>query len=258
MESQFTNKQLRRVTMKKLVLPIVTLCILSLGCGIAFAGNLSTGGTLSGKHYTINLIGHKNAYNGNGDTSNGSTIFIPLKTTNNSTSFACEEVGSNNQVQFIDDQLPTFTNVEPANGVRINFKAGTSFDITDRDATDGSAEVVVPVAGAGKYITYDVYMRVLGKPNTCMDIDGYAYDQQQGMWFLSGHVDVNRTTGKSTFVKVTDLFDVWFCNVVAGVCDPATVREISVFDDVFDGYFWQIQNDGTRLVQIRLYPRQDS
>jgi len=240
--------------MKRLILPVVALVVFALGCGVAFAGNLNTGGTLKGKHYTMNIIGHKNVWNGN--DANGSTIFIPLHTTNNSTAFTCEEVDSNHQVNFIDDTYPTFTNVEPTNGVRIGFKAGSSFEIIDRDATDGYAEVQVPVAGAGKYITYDVYMRVLGKPNTCMDIDGYAYDLEQGLWFLSGHVDINRTTGKSTFVKVTDLFDVWFCTVVAGVCDPATVREISVFDDVFDSYFWQVQNDGTRLVQVRLYPRE--
>ncbi len=37
----------------------------------------------------------------------------------------------------------------------------------------------------------------------------------------------------------------------ACVTDPV---ELSVFNDVFDNYFWNIINDGTRNVQVRLYP----
>jgi len=30
-------------------------------------------------------------------------------------------------------------------------------------------------------------------------------------------------------------------------------NEISVFADVFDSYFWELYNDGTKWVQVRIY-----
>ena len=71
-------------------------------------------------------------------------------------------------------------------------------------------------------------------------------------------MDVNRKAGQSTFVKVNYLFDVNFCQVdtTTGECVAGTSQELSVFNNVFESYFWNILNNGTRLVQVRLYPRQ--
>lgn len=42
---------------------------------------------------------------------------------------------------------------------------------------------------------------------------------------------------------------------VSEACIDGTDEELSVFNNVFEDYFWNILNDGTRLVQVRLYPR---
>jgi hypothetical protein len=102
-----------------------------------------------------------------------------------------------------------------------------------------------------------VFIRVLGKPLTCMDINAFAFDEAQGLWFWAGSVELNRQTSKSTFVKVNELFNVNFCtgDTLTGLCTVGTTQELSVFNNVFGSYFWSILNNGTRIVQVRLYPQ---
>jgi hypothetical protein len=203
---------------------------------------------LSGPHYQFNIIGSPKGISG--DTSNGRSIMVPLKNGTGPDQITCEA----DQYVLTDDLGPTFTNQVPT-GVKLYFQPSTTFEIVDRDATDGAATIKVPVSG--DQITFDIYLRVLGKPNTCMDINAYAFDSVQQLYFWAGSVDVNRKTGRSTYVKVNYLFDVWYCEVdtLTGACTAGTTEEVSVFNNVFSSYFWSILNDGTRLVQVRLYPR---
>lgn len=229
---------------------LVSALVITVGTGVAFAGN----GAPSGPHYNINIIGHPKGYKGGGEDSNGRSIMIPLKNAVGPNAIICEE----DQSILTDDTAPTWVTSEPT-GAKIYFVPGDQFAILDRDATDSDgARIMIPTNGEanGDWITVDVYIRALGKPNTCMDIDAYAYDLDQGLWFWSGSVDLNRKTGKSTFIKANELFDVWFCQVdELGACEAGTTVELSVFNDVFENYFWNILNNGTRLVQVRLYPR---
>lgn len=203
---------------------------------------------LSGPHYQFNIIGSPRGISG--DTSNGRTIMVPLKNGTGPDQIYCEA----DQYVLHDDLGPTFSAQAPA-GVKLYFQPSNTFEIVDRDATDGSATIKVPVSG--DQITFDIYLRVLGKPNTCMDINAYAFDSVQQLYFWAGSVDVNRKAGRSTYVKVNYLFDVWYCQVdpLTGACTAGTSEELSVFNNVFSSYFWSILNDGTRLVQVRLYPR---
>lgn len=216
--------------------------------GTAFAGKAITGsGAPSGPHWNINIIGHPKGGIG-GDYSSGHSIMIPLRNVASRGDLVCDVDG----VQLVDDIAPKWETSEPT-GAKIYFVPGDHFEIIDRDATDSDgATIMVPVDPATGDIKFDVYMRVLGKPNQCMNIKAYAYDLEQNLWFLAGTVYVSRKTGKSTFVRANDLFRVWFC-LVADCSNTAS--NLSVFNDVFESYFWSILNDGTRLVQVRLYQK---
>lgn len=221
----------------------------------AFAGNSSTGnGAPSGAHFQFNIIGHPKGISG--DDSSGRAIMVPLKNATGPNSITCEP----QQVILTDDLSPTFTNQAPT-GARLYFVAGDHFEIIDRDATDANgATIMVPVQNVGTVgatFTYDVFIRVLGKPLTCMDINAFAFDADQSLWFWAGSVDLNRQKGQSTFVKVNELFNVFFCTVdtSTGLCVSGTTQELSVFSNVFDNYFWNILNNGTRNVQVRIYAR---
>jgi hypothetical protein len=187
---------------------------------------------------------------------------IPLKNANgkDQPSIDCE----NEQATVEDDTEPTY-NLAPT-GARIYFVQGDTFEILDRDATDGNgAKIQIPTAmilneataQEEAVITVDIYMRVLGKPLKCIDIRGLAYDATQNLYFWAGTVHLNRKRGKSSFISANELFNVQYCQVdeLNGGCLEDTEVNVSVFNSVFQDYFWDILNDGTRLVQVRLYLR---
>lgn len=237
--------------MKRFVICLAVIVGVALAAPL-FAGQGNNG--LSGPHWQFNLIGSKNGTSG--DTSGGRAIMIPLKNATGPNEIVCEA----DEIVFEDDEVPTFQTLEPA-GAKIHFVSGgeSEFEITDRDATDGNAWITIPTIDADgeQVLNVDVWVRILGKPNTCLDIDAFAFDEQQGLYFFAGSVGLNRKTGKATWFNVNFLFDVHFCQVdtTTGLCVPGTEDELSVFNDVFEDYFWSILNNGARIVQVRLYPR---
>jgi hypothetical protein len=231
--------------------------LVALSFVIGFMGSADAGkgnGTPTGvqKIFQFNIIGKKNNDIG-GDTSNGKSIMIPLKTQVTPNSLQCGEAQNSGGVKLVDDTWPNYSSTVPENNARLNFvvcDTCTDFAITDRDAIDdGNATIQVPaslLAESTRGILFDVYIRVMGKPLQCMEIQGYAYDGSY--YYNSGSVYLSKKA-KTTFVKINDLFDVYYCDPGAATCD----NEISVFADVFDSYFWELYNDGTKVVQVRIY-----
>lgn len=254
---------------KFLALAIGAVALVAIGATSAMAAKGGNGpkagdpveewsnGAPSGFHYSVNLIGvtRSDQLPDGGEGSGGSAIFIPLQTTTAPDSVICTDT-SNNQTWFIEDTEAEWVNTKPAGGAKIYFTPTTTekFAILDRDATDSDgAEIRVPVSDDGdRYIELDLYVRVLGKPGGCAEIQGWAEDVQQNAWFWSGTIALDRKTGKSTFIKATDIFDVHYCDITDCI---ATTQELSVFNSLFEDYFWEILNDGTRLVQMRFFPR---
>jgi len=260
--------------MNKLFVASSALALCLAASGTALAGKDKTGnGAPSGSHYTVNLIGVKNPKNFDegAESSGGSSMFIPLRTTQQPSHFddgegTCTDTNGN-QTDFVDDTFPNWQTTDPAPGTKITFTPTTTgnFEVLDRDATDGEGEIQIPVdSGPGKWVQYDLFVRVLGKPGGCAEISGYAYDSTGSAtggdsWWYSGTIYLDRTGGKSTFVKATDIFDVWYCDLTtdtsgAVVCADSP-EEISVFNDVFEDYFWAVANYDTKLIQLRFYPK---
>lgn len=214
----------------------------------------------NGTHWELHLIGSPKGISG--DTSNGHSIMIPLKNAgkNGVPEITCEP----DEVVYVADPGLKYTDQEPA-GAKLHWQLGDTFQIIDRDATDGDATIQIPwVENGSDEMAVDVWVRVHGKPNTCMDISAWAVDSDNATgntyYFLAGTLDLNRKTGKSTWTNVNGLFDVDWCELGfladgSVGCVGGTQEEISVFSDAFSDYFWNIVNDGTRNVEIRLYPR---
>ncbi|GGB86594.1 hypothetical protein GCM10011352_10610 [Marinobacterium zhoushanense] len=255
---------------------------------LAIAGN----GAPSGAHYTVNFIGHPNLAECDGDPeycesilggnaaySGGSALFVPLVTSKSpgngksGKTTLCTDPDDGLQTEFIDEEGPTFQTEEPDGKTRIYFEPTTdgSFEIVDRIADKDGATIQVPVTDdANRYIMLDLFIRVLGKPGTCAEITGYAEEtvDTTQLWWYSGSILLDRESGRSTFEKATDIFSVAYCEVewvdtdgdLAGdtwQCVDGSETELSVFNDIFDQYFWEFLNNGTRLIQARFYPRSD-
>lgn len=200
------------------------------------ASALSSNGAGIGSHaYMVNIIGRPNDYSGSGDDSGGRSVFVGLKTSAGEVS--CEDSSAYSDEG--DDGLPDLV---PSGRQKIGFVAG-DFKVLDRDATDGLATISIPADTAG----YDVYVRVLGKPGGCLDADGFVLNST-GSYFLTGHIDANRKTGTPQKVLINDIFTVQLDTDGDGVADTTA----SVFDSQFVDYFWTIQNNGLRLMQVIL------
>jgi hypothetical protein len=243
--------------MKKwMVFGIVFAVIFIFGFDAAFAGN----GAPSGSHFQFNILGKKGKGT-SADDSSGRTIMIPLKTTPGPSNFSgCDTAQENGGVYFVDDIWPNYQSTVPAGNAKLYFdvcQSCTSFEITDRNAIDdGVARINVPASmldATTKGILFDVYIRVMGKPLQCMEINGYAYDG--AYYFHSGTVYLSKKA-RTTFTQINDLFNVYYCDYDVSPSENTTCNnEISVFSDVFASYFWNILNDGTKIVQVRIYAR---
>ena len=170
----------------------------------------------SGPHYNLNIIGVPKGKTADMTGTNGHTIFVPLN-----------------------------------GNCRINLSLG-DYNVVDRNCTDGPAEFSLPNPdpdGDGT-TAYSVYARALGKPGgsstttTCFD------DAQTGLTYCSIYSMVLvRDKGKSTATNVTkELLYVYVDTNYDGV-----VERYSLFSDALDDYFWDYDNNGLKLAQLRFY-----
>jgi hypothetical protein len=197
----------------------------SLGPALATA---STGnGAPSGAHYNLNIIGVSRAKSGD-LSGGGNVIFVNLgtKTAAVTTKIMLEQSAS----------------------------AGL-FAVLDKDGTDGEAKFSLPAPGG-----YTVWARALGKPygegtlTTCAtDVTGAP---AAGDICSVLHEVFVRGTGKSSFRNVTsNLTTISLDPVVdAAAVDACGGTTVSLFDGCLEGYFWQYDNNGLKLLQLRFYP----
>ncbi|MEK6934512.1 MAG: hypothetical protein AABW46_01410 [Nanoarchaeota archaeon] len=207
--------------MKKLILSMVGIAVISiLLVSTVFAG---VGNTIpvNGKHYNLNIIGAKNV--GDVGDSNGHTLFVKL----------------NGKTKIVMTQDPD-----------------GQFKVTDRNGLDGQASFNLAPGH------YNIYATALGKPNGKVHIDamGEFEDAVEGSTLiLLGYVDISRNKGSPQSLNINELFyvDVTLCTAVdaEGNCiEWVTYEDYWVFDiEELLEYYWDYNNDGLKLLQVRLY-----
>ncbi len=254
--------------MKKIVCVGILLCLPLL----AYAGDTKGNGAPKGKFDKFLLVAPGNpndvqtAYTNflKNDWSNGRAIFIPVNTTNGPKEAYCAAADGSGSFILGDTANQNLGDVEPINGVKLYFYKDpniTSIDIVDRDATDGSAQINVPADWATA-TSIDLYVRVLGKPGGCIGADAFVYDGSN--YYYAGTVVLKRKTGQSSFIDAGELTNVWYCpsgstvsptgghnyDCVASDGTIVAAVELNVFNNVFDQYFWDINNAGVRVMQV--------
>jgi hypothetical protein len=194
----------------------------------ARASQSETGnGAPSGSHYNLNIIGMDKGKNVDMTGNDGHRIFVAL---NGRTDISLTE---------------------------------GDFQVLDANGTDGSAAIQLPnpvgdADGDGVdddgLLNYSVWIRALGKPGgdaslrTC-----FTELETASTWCNSGDlvVKVSRVDGK--FVDVSkQLLQV--CADVNTALDVTDLKLVPIFSDLGTDYFWQYDNNGLRLAQMRLYP----
>jgi hypothetical protein len=172
-------------------------------------------GAPSGAHYNLNIIGVAKDKTADMTDTSRHTIFVPLE-------------GK--------------TAIKLAEG---------EFQVLDGNGTDGQASFQLPNPDPDNdgVTVYSVFARGLGKPYKSATIQPYMVDEDGIEWYSLGMVEVERTKGKPVFENVTrDLLYVW-----VDIDGDGDVDRIPLFS--LDGYeyFWEYDNSGLKLCQLRFY-----
>ena len=146
---------------------------------------------------------------------------------------------------------------------KISLEVGP-FEVIDADGTDGKAVFQLPkpentvvtnsTTGEVTYFApgaYEVYIRPLGKPGGKGNMTTCAIDPVSGEEVCStNNVILVREKGKSTFGDVTqELTTITYFDEVSGKWIT-----VDIFDDSLQEYFWDYDNNGLKIVQLRFYP----
>jgi hypothetical protein len=185
--------------------------------------SLATGnGAPSGAHFNLNIIGVPKDKSPSFSGDNGGRIFVDL-------------VGS----------------------TKIDLTEG-SYQVLDANGTDGRAQFQLPNPDNGTgQLAYSVWVRAGGKPGgsasmaTC-----FTELSTASTWCNAGEltVSLNRVAGGQKFVDVSKQL----LQVCADAdADPlvTTLQLVPLFSDLGTDYFWQYDNSGLRLAQMRFYPK---
>jgi len=194
-------------------------------CATAAAVAQTGNGAPSGSHYSLNIIGVPRAKNANPDWASGHVIFVSL---------GSKDVGVSTKILLSQN----------ADGV---------FDVLDKNGTDGEASFSLPAPGG-----YTVWARALGKPGGQAKITTCATDivitDPAEICSTQNEVFV-RDKGKSSFRNVTDALTTIVLDPVANA-DAVTAcggTTVSLFNPCLEGFFWQYDNNGLKLLQVRFY-----
>jgi len=185
-------------------------------------------GAPSGSHYNLNIIGVSQDKSANPDWASGNVIFVGL--------------GSRK--------------VTVTTKILLSQTAPGVFEVLDKNGTDGQASFALPAPGS-----YTVWARALGTPGGKAKITTCATDvilNDPGDICSTQNTVFVRGTGKSSFSNVTTALTTITLDAVA---DSAAVlacggTTVNLFNACLLGYFWQYDNNGLRLLQIRFYPVQ--
>lgn len=185
------------------------------------AGN----GAPSGTHYNLNIHGVPKTKTADMIDTSGHNIFVP-------------ETGR----------------------CRINLSEG-DFAVLDGNCTDGTSAFQLPnpdPTNSG-VTTFSVWARALGKPggksNTTTCADQVITDPTTGVTTTTTYCSVytltlERKKGKSTFGDVSR----HLLYIYADLNADGVVERYPLFDPALQGYFWDYDNQGLKLVQLRFYP----
>jgi hypothetical protein len=233
--------------MKKKAIFFTILMLASLFVAPILAKQEETGnGAQSGKHYNLNLLGK----NWNSDKDEAETLI--------------------NSIIKSDNGHRIF--VKLSGKTRILLQEQDDFGVIDADGTDGKAIFGLPDPGpvadeeTGEYYPeeaeYKIFVRILGPPRGDATMVTGAYTDLAGnQWIVSQEtITLGQSSGKvkrdspPKFVDCTKELT----TVLYDYDADGTVERVPIFSDKYEGYFWDLDNNGLRHVQLRFYPVEEA
>jgi len=231
---------------KKLFAVVFAVALLASLSGVGFAAATGNGAP-NGAHYNLNIIGVQNPKTADMTGDNGHRIFVPL---NGNAKIMLTKAAEADQFEVIDangtDGVASFMLPLPAE----------CYATSNVTLPNGHDDIVTPATCT---VSYTIWIRALGNPNgkatmyTCLvdesqdvDNDGASDTYCSDLLY---RINLDASTRPSKFENVTKqlLF------VSTDIDGDGVVEHVQIFDPMFDEYFWQYNNAGLKLAQLRFY-----
>jgi len=222
-----------------------TTSVTSSTTGIVSATTTGNGAP-SGSHYNLNIIGVPKDKTADMNNNDGHRIFVQLINTTGST--AGDIIGKN------------FTDISKVNTILLApAPAGESFRVLDANATDRTGAVFqLPFDVSA---TWTVWARALGTPGGKADMTTCAtvtvvdpttlVTTQEVVCSLTLKLE---RTKNAKFQNVTsDLLTITLSAADATLAG-CTSTTVGLFAPCLQNYFWNYDNHGLKLLQLRFYP----
>jgi hypothetical protein len=126
------------------------------------------------------------------------------------------------------------------------------FGVVDYNGTDGSASFRLPNPDpTNSGITgYSVFMRLVGKPGSGIDMNTCAYDALGALYCSEASVIMSRSTGGSKFTNVSrELLYIY-----ADIDLDGDIDRVPLFSDQLQDYYWDVDSTGRAHAQLRFCP----
>jgi hypothetical protein len=237
--------------MKKLLLLLAGAAVV-VGAAIlsipGFAQQTITGnGAPSGAHYDLNIIGVTNGKNPPLTGSNRHTIFVPL---------VSDQGGLDTDVASGTDILLTqgpftvcdgnaFDAAYNCSGAKIA-NQGAVFQLPcNTNITTATGTTLVPCTSTGpdSVANYEVWARVVGTPGGSGTITTCATDLTTNTVVCNAKDTLLVRNKTNKFANVTNALT----SLVTGT------QTVSLFGTGFQSFFWDYDNNGNKLLQLRFY-----
>ena len=202
--------------------------------------------TSNGPHYNLNLIGVTNGKNPPLTGSDRHTIFVPLYTNGKDGPDTDPTPGADiwlTQGPFAVCDGNAFDPAFDCNGTKIA-KQGAVFQLPcNTNISTATGTTLVPCT-TGATASYDVWARVTGTPGGNSTLTTCATDPTG---------ELVCSTNKAMFVrmkpnKVTNVTD-----ALTSLVDSNTLQTVALFQGGFANFFWDYDNNGNKLLQLRFY-----
>jgi len=180
------------------------------------ASSAGGNGAPTGAHYNLNLIGVPKGKTADMTGGLGRRIFVPL-----------------------------------TGNCKINLSMG-DFQVLDANCTDNgqsSFQLPNPDANNDGITSYSVWARALGKPGGSSKTTTCAYDVDGALWCSVYSTVQVRNKGKSTFTDVSKQL----LYIYADTNADGTLERYNLFNDALQDYYWNYDNSGLKLMQLRFY-----
>lgn len=208
-------------------------------------------GAPSGTHFNLNIIGVPKDKTADMNNNDGHRIFVQLNGGEDATS--------------LDGKL--FSSLTKVNKIFLApAPAGQSFQVLDANATNADGATFQLPADVST--TWTVWARALGKPGgssntttcaTTAGVDGVLGTADDEVLCSMATLHVERTKN-SKFTNVSSTLLYITVDVTAGsalsTClgGVSGTQTLSLFNGCLQNYFWNYQNNGLKLLQLRFYP----